>query len=117
MLKIKFSNSDIRSATTLQTSTISDEGFNRLLIKFNEIFDRTNLYESLSEKEDLFDSDGNPKGNIFFSFKPIAGDDVKERYSPDIINATNPKSLSSNLSETIFNFRKYRLPSTMDLNK
>jgi hypothetical protein len=122
MFKIKFDNNDIRSASFIQAVSLDDENyFERTLEAFITVFDKNDVHEILSEKNDplFFNSTtGLPIGNVLFAFKPMKTL-VNSKYSNFIKKNENEIDETLNMSRknpiSWLHFKGYKIPCTMDL--
>jgi hypothetical protein len=118
MFKIKFSNQDVRTCSTLQVAQLKD--FDVLYSKLSYVFNYDNIYEKISEdhdRENLF-SNGLPIGNIIFDYKPlnnIQNTKYSEFVPKDIIIKKDMIYKEDKNPLNDFKYKGFIIPSTMDL--
>ena len=124
MAKIRFNNNDIRSISTVQVGSTHWEEVIRLLDAITSIYIHSHAAFSQAVSEpyefELFRlSDGLPKGNIIFSFKPSRNPDIKTRYEGYRSDSAKNKNINLSKKNPLnkFKYNGYIIPNTMDLSK
>lgn len=129
MFKIKFPNGDIRSASHLLHTAITNKSKEELFTKFSFLFDREFIWITLSEfpDEETFTDDGLPKGEVIFNFKYRKDaslikeiSDKNERYEQNLEREEKFEEVISNTNNLIvgkMKFKQIHIPLSMNLNE
>jgi hypothetical protein len=117
IFKIQLPNDHIRSCSSTQIADLT--GFDKLMSMFSHIFLLDDFFKSVSEDdEELLKNYNLPTGTILFSFKPLITIQGT-KYENCFVLKENKKLTfqeGKDFNED-FNYKGFKIPSTMDLDK